>query len=110
MTKCRETSSIARSPSAPAVAPTPPPASTSTSRLRCPLLRPDPAQRQRLLDVRENLLARIEEARREGWLGEVEGLQISLAGARTKLAQVEQMTSTGPRQPVQLGIPTRTHP
>jgi integrase len=78
--------------------------------LRCPLLRPDPAQRQRLLDVRENLLARIEEARHEGWLGEVEGLQISLAGARTKLAQVEQMTSTGPRQPVQLGIPTRTHP
>ena len=78
--------------------------------LRCPLLRPDPAQRQRLLDVRDNLLARIEEARREGWLGEVEGLQISLAGARTKLAQVEQMTSTGPRQPVQLGIPTRTYP
>ena len=78
--------------------------------LRCPLLRPDPAQRQRLLDIRENLLARIDEARREGWLGEVEGLQISLAGARTKLAQVEQMTSTGPRQPVQLGIPTRTHP
>ena len=78
--------------------------------LRCPLLRPDPAQRHRLLDVRENLLARIDEARREGWLGEVEGLQISLAGARTKLAQVDQMTSTGPRQPVQLGIPTRTHP
>ena len=78
--------------------------------LRCPLLRPDPAQRQRLLDVRDNLLARIEEARREGWLGEVEGLQISLAGARTKLAQVEQMASTGPRPPVQLGIPTRTHP
>jgi integrase len=78
--------------------------------LRCPLLRPDPAQRQRLLDVRENLLARIDEARREGWLGEVEGLQISLAGARTKLAQVEQMTSTSPRQPVQLGIPARTHP
>ena len=78
--------------------------------LRCPLLRPDPAQRQRLLDVRDNLLARIDEARREGWLGEVEGLQISLAGARTKLAQVEQMTSTSPRQPVQLGIPTRTHP
>ena len=78
--------------------------------LRCPLLRPDPAQRQRLLDVRENLLARIDEARRERWLGEVEGLQISLAGARTKLAQVEQMTSTRPRQPVRLGIPTRTRP
>ena len=52
--------------------------------LRCPLLRPDPAQRQRLLEVRDNLLARIAEARHEGWLGEVDGLQISLAGARTE--------------------------
>jgi integrase len=78
--------------------------------LRCPLLRPDPAQHQRLLDVRDNLLARIEEARREGWLGEVEGLQISLAGARTKLEQVEQMINPRPRKPVQLGIPTRAHP
>jgi hypothetical protein len=78
--------------------------------LRCPLLRPDPAQRHRLIDVRDNLLTRIEEARREGWLGEVEGLQISLAGARAKLAQVEQMTSTATRQPVNLGIPTPTRP
>jgi hypothetical protein len=31
--------------------------------LRCPLLRPDPAQRQRLIDVRDNLLTRIKEAR-----------------------------------------------
>jgi hypothetical protein len=44
--------------------------------LRCPLLRPDPAQRQRLIDIRHNLLARIDEARRKGWLGEVEGLQM----------------------------------
>jgi len=73
--------------------------------LRCPLLRPDPAQRQRLLDVRDNLLARIEEARREGWLGEVEGLQISLTGARAKLAQLDQIAN--PRAPVGLGIPTR---
>src|SRR3979411_2388167 len=46
--------------------------------LRCPLLRPDPAQRPRLLEIRDNLTARIDEARREGWLGEVEGLHISL--------------------------------
>jgi Phage integrase family len=76
--------------------------------LRCPLLRPDPAQRQRLVDVRDNLLTRIDEARREGWLGEVEGLQISLAGARTKLAQLDQMTVPTPRKPVDLGIPTST--
>jgi hypothetical protein len=76
--------------------------------LRCPLLRPDPAQRHRLVDVRDNLIARIDEARREGWLGELEGLQISLAGARTKLAQLDQMTIPSPTKPVDLGIPT--HP
>jgi integrase len=75
--------------------------------LRCPLLRPDPGQRQRLIDVRDNLLARIDEARREGWLGEVEGLQISLAGARAKLAQLDQMALPSPRTPINLGIPTR---
>jgi integrase len=57
--------------------------------LRCSLLRPDPNQRPRLLEVYNNLLARIDEARREGWLGEVEGLQVSLAGARHKLAQLD---------------------
>ena len=38
---------------------------------RCSLLRPDPAQRARLDAIRDNLEARIIEAKREGWLGEV---------------------------------------
>ena len=50
------------------------------------MLWPDPAQRQRLVEIRDNLIARIAEAEREGWPGEVEGLQISLAGAEDKLA------------------------
>ncbi|WP_327699693.1 hypothetical protein [Streptomyces sp. NBC_00459] len=33
-------------------------------------------------------LDRIAEAQREGWLAEVEGLEISLAGAEEKLAQL----------------------
>lgn len=76
--------------------------------LRCPLLRPDPAQRQRLVDVRDNLIARIDEARQHGWLGEVEGLHISLTGARAKLIQLDQIAN--PRTPVGLGLPTRIHP
>jgi integrase len=56
--------------------------------VRCSLLRPDPAQRARLEEIRDNLRDRIAEAEREGWLGEVEGLQVSLAGAEDKLAQV----------------------
>jgi hypothetical protein len=38
--------------------------------IRCPMLRPDPAQRQRLRDIRASLTARITEAEREGWLRE----------------------------------------
>jgi len=57
--------------------------------LRCSLLRVDPQQRSRILEIRDNLLARIDEARREGWLGEAEGLNVSLAAANAKLAQVD---------------------
>jgi hypothetical protein len=57
--------------------------------VRCPLLRPDPPQRARLKEIRDNLTARIIEAKREGWLGEVEGLQVSLTGANDKIAQVD---------------------
>ncbi|MFC4518193.1 MULTISPECIES: integrase [Streptomyces] len=56
--------------------------------VRCPLLRADPAQRQRLMDIRDNLIARIAEAEREGWGGEAEGLKASLAAANAKLAQL----------------------
>ena len=57
--------------------------------VRCSLLRPSPAQRPRLEEIRDNLQARIAEAIREGWLGEVEGLQVSLAGAQDKLVQID---------------------
>ena len=58
--------------------------------VRCALLWPDPAQRPRLVEIRDNLQARITEAEREGWLGEVEGLQVSLAAAEDKLAQIDK--------------------
>jgi hypothetical protein len=69
--------------------------------LRCPLHWPDPAQRQRIVDIRDNLLARIAEAEREGWLGEAEGLRISLAGAEDKVAQIDRSSSTS----TDLGMP-----
>jgi hypothetical protein len=70
--------------------------------IRCPMLWPDPAQRPRIAEIRDNLTARIAEAEHEGWLGEIEGLNISLAGASDKLAQIDRRTR---RQPVDLGIP-----
>ena len=72
--------------------------------IRCPLLRPDPAQRDRLLEICDNLVARIDEAQREGWLGEVDGLKVSLAAARNKLAQLEELATRAAAVP--LGIPT----
>jgi hypothetical protein len=72
------------------------------------MLWPDPVQRDRLIEIRDNLKARIAEAEREGWLGEVEGLQISLTGANEKLAQIE--SRTGKPGPTVLGMPTLAPP
>ena len=44
------------------------------------MLWPDTAQRPRIAEIRDNLIARIAEAEREGWLAEIEGLKFSLAG------------------------------
>jgi len=75
--------------------------------VRCALLWPDPAQRDRLVEIRDNLKDRIAEAEREGWLGEVEGLQVSLAGAEDKLAQIERRhNTTTETAATDLGIPT----
>jgi hypothetical protein len=57
------------------------------------------------MEIRDNLEARIIEAKREGWLGEVEGLQVSYSGVKDKLAQIDatvrrQAAATG------LGMPT----
>ena len=71
--------------------------------VRCPVLRIDPGQRLRLTDIRDNLTARITEAEREGWLGEAEGLRVSLTAAQDKLARLDERarrTAT-----VNLGIP-----
>ncbi|WP_327242452.1 site-specific integrase [Streptomyces sp. NBC_01320] len=72
--------------------------------VRCPMLWPDPAQRDRLDEIRDNLLARIAEAEREGWLGEVEGLRVSLAGAEEKLTQLDPGAFQSPDDQVSLQV------
>jgi hypothetical protein len=66
------------------------------------MLRPDPAQRGRLVEIRDNLTDRISEAEREGWLGEIEGLAVSRAAAEEKLAQLDRITQ---RRTIMLGMP-----
>ena len=72
--------------------------------LRCPLLRPDPAQRPRLAEICASLSARITEAEQQHWLGEAEGLKVSLTGARHKLAQMDQISARR-NSITQLGMP-----
>jgi hypothetical protein len=74
--------------------------------IRCPMLRVSPAQRARLIEIARNLADRIEEAKANGWLGEVQGLQVSLEHARQKLASLERLARNGNTTgPVDIGIP-----
>jgi hypothetical protein len=63
------------------------------------MLRVSPQQRPRLIEIIRNLGDRMTEARMNGWLGEVEGLQVSLTKAKEKLASldrsIERVRNTG---------------
>jgi hypothetical protein len=39
--------------------------------------------------IKDNLIDRIAEAKREGWLGDVKGFETTLEGAKDKLAQMD---------------------
>lgn len=69
--------------------------------IRCPVLRPDPAQEPRLLAIVVNLNDRLREATERGWLGEVDGLRVSLDAANQKLAQMRKIRGQLPL--IQLG-------
>jgi len=70
--------------------------------IRCPVLRPDPAQAGRLAEIVDNLTARLTEANQQGWLGEVEGLDASLAAANQKLAAMERIAALGHTSAIEL--------
>ena len=72
--------------------------------IRCPMLRIDPAQRHRLEEIRDNLQACINEAEREGWSGEAEGLRVSLSAANNKIAQAG-LSAARRAENINLGIP-----
>jgi hypothetical protein len=62
-----------------------------------------------LLAIIDNLNDRLREATERGWLGEVDGLKVSLDAANQKLTQMRRIRTQTPL--IQLG-PTRrgTHP
>ncbi|MBV9383793.1 MAG: site-specific integrase [Streptosporangiaceae bacterium] len=75
--------------------------------IRCPMLRVDPLQGVRLAEIITSLHERIREATERGWLGEIEGLQVSLDAARQKMEQIRRIRLRG--TPLELG-PTRRLP
>jgi hypothetical protein len=68
-------------------------------------LRVDLGQRHRLAEIITNLGDRITEARANGWLGEVQGLQVSLDAARAKMANLVKLTG-----PARAARPTSVSP
>jgi hypothetical protein len=68
-------------------------------------MRIDHRARPRLLEIISNLGDRISEARDNGWLGEVDGLQTSLSAATEKLANLDRISSRQPPGRVDLGMP-----
>jgi integrase len=71
--------------------------------VRCPLLRVDPAQLPRLETIHANLLDRLQEAKQQGWLGEVAAIETTLAAAAQKLEAMRGLATR--RAAVNLGMP-----
>ncbi|MEH0975167.1 tyrosine-type recombinase/integrase [Micromonospora sp. CPCC 205546] len=70
--------------------------------IRCPMLHVNPKMIDRLGELEKDLLTRRQHAQREHWLGEVEGIDLTLTFLRAKREEAERLS----RRPVtQLGIP-----
>ncbi|WP_394816240.1 site-specific integrase [Streptomyces mooreae] len=71
--------------------------------VRCPLLLVDPAQMPRLQEIHANLIDRLQEAKDQGWLGEVAAIETTMAAAAQKLEAMRDRAA----QPstVHLGMP-----
>jgi len=71
--------------------------------LRCPMLNINPKMLPRLDEIEDDLLARRSRAEHEGWLGEVEGIDLTLTFLRQKREQTQRLARIAP---VDLGIPS----
>ncbi|AZS75688.1 hypothetical protein DDE74_36610 [Streptomyces lydicus] len=61
--------------------------------VRCSRLRPDPAQRDLVVEVRGNLIDRITQAEQQGQHSEIEGLRVSLSGAPRSVSSTQRPSS-----------------
>jgi integrase len=72
--------------------------------IRCPMLQVDPKMLGRLEEIETDLLARRAHAEAEGWLGELEGIDLTLTFLGSKREEAIRISSRGP---IALGLPTR---
>jgi hypothetical protein len=66
------------------------------------MLQVNPKMLPRLADLEKGLLLRRKRAEEEQWLGEIEGIDLTLTFLRTKQADAARLTR---RPPVDLGLP-----
>ncbi|MCA1694215.1 MAG: site-specific integrase [Actinobacteria bacterium] len=71
--------------------------------LRCPMLAINPKMLSRLDEIEKDLLTRRTRAEHENWLGEVEGIDLTLQFLRVKRAETKRLTRIAP---IELGIPS----
>ncbi len=75
--------------------------------IRCPMLHINPKMLDRLEELESDLLARLRRAEDENWLGEVEGINLTLTFLRSKRDETQRRAQ---RPLVDLGIPTPRRP
>lgn len=75
--------------------------------IRCPMLHVDPAMIGRLDEIREDLVLRRKKAQNEGWLGELEGIDLTRRFLDEKIADARRIATS----PItSLGMPSTRHP
>ncbi|MFE7842850.1 recombinase [Streptomyces sp. NPDC057474] len=71
------------------------------------MLQVNPKMLPRLAEIEKDLILRRKRAEEEQWLGEIEGIDLTLTFVRAKQADAARLTH---RAPVALGIPTVPSP
>ncbi|MGW9122750.1 recombinase [Streptomyces sp. NPDC055663] len=71
------------------------------------MLQVSPKMLPRLAEIEKDLTLRRKRAEEEQWLGEIDGIDLTLTFVRTKQADAARLTR---RTPVALGIPTVPSP
>jgi hypothetical protein len=73
--------------------------------IRCPMLRVEPKMISRLDEIHTDLLARREHAQTRGWLGEIEGIDLTLRFLADKRAETLRLSRLSQDSIMALGMP-----